>query len=368
MRRSTRSSYHKQIKFIKRNNERLQKEKVVSAFRNKDTREFWGSLRRMRGQGKINSYIVEGQTDSQSISNCFADSYKLVYNQVGYNSNEMYDLYSNVTNDIIECTCTGMSNMSCITHTISSKLISESVKGMKPGKNDGFDGLTSDYLKNGSEMLFNYLSLLFTCMLRHSFSPSTFCISTMIPIPKGINKDLTKTQNYRGIALSSLLSKLFDLCIISSEGSHLLSDGLQFAYKSGSSTIQCASIVTETINYYINNESDVYMCCIDASKAFDRVNLVVLFNKLRKRNICPLYLRFLMNNYCNQTMMVRWNDTLSEKFTVSNGVKQGGVLSPILFSLYLDSLIDELRSLNVGCHVNGLFVGAVVYADDITLL
>ena len=49
-------------------------------------------------------------------------------------------------------------------------------------------------------------------------------------------------------------------------------------------------------------------------------------------------------------------------------MKQGGVLSPILFSLYLDNLIADLRSLKVGCHINGLFVGAVVYADDITLL
>ena len=61
---------------------------------------------------------------------------------------------------------------------------------------------------------------------------------------------------------------------------------MQFAYKSGMSTIQCASVVTETINNYLHNKSDVYiyMCTIDASKAFDRVNLFVLFTLLRKRN------------------------------------------------------------------------------------
>ena len=50
------------------------------------------------------------------------------------------------------------------------------------------------------------------------------------------------------------------------------------------------------------------------------------------------------------------------------GVKQGGVLSPLLFSVYLDDLLCELRQANVGCHMNGYFVGAVIYADDITLL
>ena len=89
---------------------------------------------------------------------------------------------------------------------------SGAAKHMKPGKSDDFDGLSSDYLKHGSLCLFDYLSLLCTCMLHHSFSPSTCCMSTMIPIPKCSNVKTTKLQ---GIALSSLISKLFDHCIIS---------------------------------------------------------------------------------------------------------------------------------------------------------
>ena len=55
-------------------------------------------------------------------------------------------------------------------------------------------------------------------------------------------------------------------------------------FMSGMSTIQCASVVTETINYYLHNKSDIYICTIDASKAFNRVTLFVLFKLLRKRN------------------------------------------------------------------------------------
>ena len=67
-------------------------------------------------------------------------------------------------------------------------------------------------------------------------------------------------------------------------------------------------------------------------------------------------------------MRVRWNSSNSREFLLSNGVKQGEVLSPLLFSVYLDDLLCELRQANVGCHMNGYFVGAVIYADDITLL
>ena len=59
-------------------------------------------------------------------------------------------------------------------------------------------------------------------------------------------------------------------------------------------------------------------------------------------------------------MMVRWNGSLFSKFDVTNGVKQGGILSPLLFSVYLNYLLCQLRVQNIGCHMNSHFVGAVI--------
>ena len=117
----------------------------------------------------------------------------------------------------------------------------------------------------------------------------------------------------------------------------LHSDPLQFAYKENVSTVQCASVFWEVINYYINNDSCIYMCMLDASKAFDRVNHLSLFNKLKLRNMCPTILKFLMRTYQRQSVMVNWNGESSST------LKQGGVLSPVLFTVYLDGLIDQLR-------------------------
>ena len=66
--------------------------------------------------------------------------------------------------------------------------------------------------------------------------------------------------------------------------------------------------------------------------------------------------------------MVNWNGECSSIFSVGNDVKQGGVLPPVLFTVYLDDLIDQLRGKGLGCHFNGHFVGCFIYADDINLL
>ena len=67
-------------------------------------------------------------------------------------------------------------------------------------------------------------------------------------------------------------------------------------------------------------------------------------------------------------MRVRWNSFMSDSFSVCNGVRQGSVLSPVLFAVYLDGLLSELEGSGVGCYWGAHFVGAVCYADDIALL
>ena len=72
--------------------------------------------------------------------------------------------------------------------------------------------------------------------------------------------------------------------------------------------------------------------------------------------------------YICQCIQVKWKNVISEKYSVSNGVKQGGVLSPILFTNYIDELLISLRKLGVGCYIGNIFCGAFGYADDVTLL
>ena len=136
---------------------------------------------------------------------------------MSFDSVEWSDLYKTINNKICN---------ECINHIVNVNNVENSIKKLNPGKSDEFDGLTSDYLINASPLFYVYLSHLFTNMLYYCFTPQSFCISTMIPIPKGSNKDTSDIRNYRGIALCSLLSKLYDSCIISLNNVVFKSDDL----------------------------------------------------------------------------------------------------------------------------------------------
>ena len=87
----------------------------------------------------------------------------------------------------------------------------------------------------------------------------------------------------------------------------------QFGFKRNHGTDQCIFVLKDIIDIYTKLSSRVSVCFLDASKAFDRINHSVLFEKLRKRGICGYLLRILVYWYETQTMCVRWGNLISER-------------------------------------------------------
>jgi len=106
---------------------------------------------------------------------------------------------------------------------------------------------------------------------------------------------------------------------------------------------------------------------LDARKAFDRVNHWTLFDKLLRRCMNSLLVRLLITWYKTQKFHVLWGGFLSDGFSVSNGVRQGGILSPFLFNVYTDDLSVCLDESGVGCRYLGS-LNHLYYADDMVLL
>ena len=118
------------------------------------------------------------------------------------------------------------------------------------------------------------------------------------------------------------------------------------------------------LGHYIRNGSHPIVSVLDCSKAFDTCRFSTLFSKLLDTGMRAIVVRIFM--YMSQEQRA-WVRSVISTFSISNGTRQGSMASPALWSMYLDNLIKELRQLGVGCHVGGLFMGVVVYADDVLL-
>ena len=150
--------------------------------------------------------------------------------------------------------------------------------------------------------------------------------------------------------------------------SFLHSSDYQFGFKANHSTDLCIYTLKEVIDFYKSESTSIYVCFMDASKAFDRVNHWLLFKKLIDRGMPLIFVRILMEWYTTQKACVRWGSAVSDSFVVTNGVRQGGILSPLLFNVYMDGLSSSLSNTPTGCAIGGVMVNHIMYADDLVVI
>ena len=127
-----------------------------------------------------------------------------------------------------------------------------------------------------------------------------------------------------------------------------------------------AYVLKEIVDKYRSLNGGLCMCFLDASKAFYRVKHSVLFDTLVQRAVPGYIVRILCYWYAHQTMCIRWGSSISSSFRVSNGVRQGGILSPYLFNVYVDDLSQTLNRCRTGCLSGNN--NHLMYADDLVLL
>ena len=147
--------------------------------------------------------------------------------------------------------------------------------------------------------------------------------------------------------------------------SHLQTSDNQFGFKAKHGANLCAFLLKQSIASYVNQNTPVYAALLDVSKAYDRVNHAVLFKKLIAHNVQMCFVRLFQFWYSHQSMQVRWGGSLSRLFKVTNGVRQGRVLSPDLFAIYTDDLSQKLNKLKVGIMINDSCLNHILFADDL---
>lgn len=362
LRVKTRREYHKVVKGLKRDEDINRSEKMAEAIVNSNTRSFWSEAKRVKQSSKTLPDSMDGVRGSSQIANLFGQKYKTLFNSVPTDNDLMQNVVDEVDTKLMSL---APLDASCI---VTFDDFKKALSMIKNGKSDGSSQMDSDHLINASDKLLHILSEIIGLCFKHAYVSPCINIANIVPIPKDKKGSLVKGDNYRGIGLCSSIMKIFDIIIINKSGLSLNTSDLQFAYKADHSTTMSTLLLKDIVKYYNRNGSAVYACFLDASKAFDRVRIDKLFMTLLKRGFPVMFIKFLMNAYNNQQIKVKWGSDTSDCFKGINGIRQGGVLSPILFTVYIDALVDELKGSNAGCFIGHMFVGCLIYADDIVLL
>ena len=142
----------------------------------------------------------------------------------------------------------------------------------------------------------------------------------------------------------------------------------QFGFKKGHSTDMCIYVLKEFIEFYRSRNTSVFVTFLDASKVYDKIDHWQLFNKLLNIHVPVFIISILVFWYSRQEMFIRWGNSCSTKFRVTNGVKQGGILSPALFNVYMNNLSVSLNHSGIGGSLGGNLINHLCYADDLCLI
>ena len=326
----TRNVYHFQIRKSKKMKNILKMNTLLQACIDNRDVDLFQEIRKLRSSAPIIANKIDGK--HENIPNHFAQIYSKLYNSVN-DKDDLIDV-ENILNENIH------PNSVNEVHKITPMIIADAVNHLKDGKSDPIYDFSSDCLKNAPFIFYEHLASLFRKFLIHGHISSVLLLATLVPILKDKLGDICDSDNYRSIAISSLILKVFDWTIINLYGDKLNFDQLQFGYQPNISTNMCTCMAVEIIDYFTRNGSDVFVGAMDMSKAFDRVKHSILFRKLMKMGLPEIYIRLLLVMYHEQIANVRWNNEISDKLSLSNEVKQGAVLSAILFCVYINAVYD----------------------------
>lgn len=160
--------------------------------------------------------------------------------------------------------------------------------------------------------------------------------------------------------LVQLFPKFLNYVFLTGSIFFLRSSANQFGFKAGSSCSHAVYTLRRIVERSVNAGSTANLCSIDLTKAFDKTNHYALFIKLMKRLVPIALLSILESWYANCWSCVKWNTYHSHLFKISFGVRQGSVLSPVLFAIYVDDIASRLPF--------GQHHSILLYADDILLI
>lgn len=252
-----------------------------------------------------------------------------------------------------------------LTLNILPSEVNAAIKTAKSGKAAGPDNVYTEMLKLLDQENLQRLTDLFNKIYSSGTYPRDWLKSVFIPIPK--KNTSRKCSDFRLISLMSntlkIMLKILHRRIYLKCEQNISPE--QFGFRLGLGTREALFGLTVLLQKCRDQRKDVYMCFIDYEKAFDRIKHPTLLQLLQKQGLDYEDIRLIKNLYWEQRGFVRFGDTVSSEIPIRRGVRQGCVLSPLLFNIYSEYIFQQaLEDCEIGIKVNGKILNNIRYADD----
>ena len=242
---------------------------------------------------------------------------------------------------------------------------------LKPGKATGVDVISNEMILEALNMYPKAFQNVMNTLLKQGQGVTSWLTSLLVPIHKKGSTD--DPDNYRGIALISCLAKLFYSILNNRLLVHCLKHNIlspsQLGFMAGNRTSDAHIILYNLINDYCHKRnSRIYGCFVDFSKAFDSIPRDRMFNKLLEIGVTGKFYDIIKYIYEGDQVCIKLNDLITPAIKTMMGVRQGCVLSPLLFNIYMSDFPKSL-SQDVGVGITDeLRINCILWADDIILL
>ncbi len=214
-----------------------------------------------------------------------------------------------------------------------------------------------------SEKLEEIIVAILNLIINKNAKSSNYNNGTLKPIIKDEQKSWKDSNNIRPITISDWISNILESYLLECITETYQENQLQFGFRKKYSCQHAIFIMKESILYHKKIKKHVYVIFMDFSKAFDKIVRSRLFYKLIGKIEDNIWLA-LYNYYDNSTINITNNGELSRRIKTTIGVKQGGPLSPKLFSIYIDELIVKISDSKLSLILWDQTVGTLFYADD----
>lgn len=314
-------------------------------------------------------------TDPQGVTETFASFYRKLYTPLEDDSfdhafrNTISDKYQHLTTECEEdpgYIPGGQLTTAEITSAINTGTL-------KLRKAPGDDSVTNEHIIHGGASLIACILKLFNATVQYNYIPRCWKRGLIVPLHKGGNKSKDSCNNYRPIALLPCLFKLFEKVVYNRINQQLLQTkdfphSQQQGFQKELGCLTASFNLQETIIHNLKQGSNVFVCFLDTSKAFDTVWRPGLMFKLYELGIKGKLWSLINKCHQNTLSSIVVNQTRSEWFPVQQGVRQGGVLSTFLYLVYINDLIHAIQSGSPNTGILNIPSSCTSLADDLALI